>query len=208
MEGETREKVFQYIRKRLVAGAPPTIRDVQLAFGFRSCGTAREHVEKLIDDGRLEKVPGIARGLRLPAETQKQRRAFTVPVLGSVTAGFPELAYEEAIDNVMVTTYLPPNEVFALKVKGDSMRDAGIFPGDLVIVKKQSEASNGQIVIARLGDEEATVKTLRVRSDDRRELHPANPDYPVLYPTLKRPLTILGIVFEIRRSLPLRVEYA
>jgi repressor LexA len=123
MEGETRDKIFQYIRKRLIAGAPPTVRDVQVAFNFKSCGTAREHIEKLIDDGRLEKVPGIARGLRLPADTQKQRKTFTVPVLGSVTAGFPELAYEEAIDNVMVATYLAPNEVFALKVKGDSISD-------------------------------------------------------------------------------------
>jgi repressor LexA len=173
------------------------VREVQTAFRFRSTATARQHLDQLVAEGRLARAAGLARGLRLPGSEALARRLFPVPILGRVQAGPLALAAEDIEGRLWTSARYPPEELFALRVRGESMTGAGILPGDLVVVHRQPDADNGQIVVA-LADEEATVKILR-RKRGRVELYPANPDFPVLTPDPAR-LTILGRVVELRRS--------
>jgi repressor LexA len=194
--GQTRERVFRLVRERLLAGAPPTVREVQRAFGFRSVQTAREHLEALVREGRLAKRKGQSRGYRLPSGEGPP--TVLVPLLGRVPAGSLDLAVEELEGYLPMQSRRPAGELFALRVRGESMTGAGILPGDVVVVRRQRTARSGEIVVALVGDE-ATVKRLRVRGK-RVELRPANPDYEPIVAD-PRELTLLGKVVEVRRSL-------
>lgn len=212
--GRTRERVWTFVRDRLLGGDPPTVRDVQRALGFRAVESARAHLEALVEAGLLEKEPGAtrdgrSRGYRLAGAASPSaggRTAF-VPVLGRVQAGALTTAVEEAEGAVAVQSRHSPRDMFALRVRGDSMRGAGILDGDLVIVRRQETAEDGRIVVALVGDE-ATVKRLRlVRSPGcahgappRVELHPENPDFPVICPP-PGDVRLLGRVVEVRRHL-------
>jgi repressor LexA len=189
--GETRERIFRFVRERLLRGQPPTVREVQAAFGFRAVQSARVHLEKLVEEGRLEKAQGRARGYRLP----DAQPMSLIPLLGQVQAGDFTTALQEWEGQVPVRA-ASPEGLFALRVRGESMRDAGILPDDLVIVRQQPQADSGQIVVA-LVDDEATVKTLRKRGR-RLELHPANPAFSVLVPEPGQ-CQLLGKVIEVRR---------
>jgi len=149
-------------------------------------------LERLVAAGELLRVPGMARGLRLPDNP----RGAVVPVLGRVQAGAFSYAVEDVEDHVWTSLRYPARELFALRVRGESMSGAGLLPGDVVIVRRQPSAEDGQIVVA-LVDDEATVKTLR-RRRKRVELHPANAAFPILRPDPDR-LAILGRVVESRR---------
>ncbi|MYD87758.1 MAG: repressor LexA, partial [Acidobacteria bacterium] len=149
--GETRERVFAFVRDRLLAGQPPTVREVQEALGFRAVRTAQQHLERLVEDGRLVAGRHRARGYRLPGSAPGARTVLA-PVLGRVPAG----ALDEAIEDP--DGYLPVDgrgaaagDLFALRVRGESMTGAGILPGDLVIVRRQPNAANGDVVVARVG---------------------------------------------------------
>lgn len=194
--GQTRERVFRLVRERLLAGEPPTVREVQEVFGFRSVQTAREHLEGLVREGRLDKEQGRSRGYRLPASAGPPM--VLVPLLGRVPAGVLDLAVEELEGYLPMQTRLPAGELFALRVQGESMTGAGILPGDTVIVRRQPSARSGEIVVALVGDE-ATVKRLRFRGR-QVELQPENPDFE---PIVVDPhdLTLLGKVVEVRRNL-------
>ena len=192
--GETRRKIYRFVRERILSGVPPTVREVQEALGFKAVQSAREHLEALVRDGLLEKNPKKARGYRLPKGPD--RPSFLVPLLGRVPAGPLTTAIEELEGYVSVQSRLPQEQLFALRVKGESMRDAGILPGDIVVVRQQPKADNGDIVVARVADE-ATVKTLRIRRD-RIELHPENPAYSPIIPD-PTDFSILGKVIEVRR---------
>lgn len=194
--GQTRERVLRLVRERLLAGSPPTVREVQRAFGFRSVETAREHLEALVGEGRLAKRRGRARGYRLPAAAGPP--TVLVPLLGRVPAGSLDAAVEELEGYLPIQSRRPPGELFALRVRGESMTGAGILPGDVVIVRRQRSAASGEIVVARVGDE-ATVKRLRLRGG-RAELHPENPAFEPVVPD-PRELTLLGKVVEVRRRL-------
>ncbi|MFQ5717906.1 MAG: transcriptional repressor LexA [Acidobacteriota bacterium] len=196
--GQTRERVYRLVHERLLAGVPPTVREIQAAFGFRSVQTAREHLEALVAEGRLAKIPGQARGYRLPAGRRRARPTRLVPLLGRVPAGPWNVAVEDLEGYLPVQSRHHGEDLFALRVHGDSMTGAGILPGDLVVVRRQATARSGDIVVARL-DDEATVKRLRLRGR-RVELHPANPAYPVLKPS-RDDLTLLGKVIQVRRDL-------
>jgi repressor LexA len=200
--GKTRERVFRFMRDRLLDGRPPTVREVRDALGFRAVESARAHLSALVEEGRLVKKPGRARGYALPETVGQGGVPRLVPLLGRVPAGPTDLAVED------VERYLPSraaagDELFALRVRGDSMRDAGILDGDVVIVRRQPTASSGSIVVALIGDE-ATVKTLYVHDGGpgrgRIELRPANPDYRPIVPDPDE-LQILGKVVEVRRYL-------
>jgi len=190
--GETRERVLAFVRERLVAGAPPTVREVQAAFGFRSVGTAREHLDALVADGRLAKGEGKHRGVRLPGRFPP--RSALVPLLGVVQAGALTEAIQEATDHVVVETRLAAGELFALRVRGDSMAPE-ILAGDVIVVRRQARAENGEIVVAMVGDE-ATVKRLRLVRG-RAELHATNPAFAPIVPET---LVVLGRVIELRRA--------
>ena len=193
--GETRRRVFEFVRERILAGRPPTVREVQEAFGFRSVQTARAHLERLVAEGRLVVERGRARGYRLPGHVGA---TVLVPLLGRVPAGSPDTAVEEAEGYLPVEVRGGGQGLFALRVKGESMTGAGILPGDLVIVRRQASARDGDIVVARVGDE-ATVKRLRLRAG-RVELLPENPAYAPIVPEADG-VEILGKVIEVRRRL-------
>ena len=197
--GETRERVLGFVRKHLLAGRPPTVRDVQRAFGFRAVQTAREHLEALVAEGRLDKEPGKARGYRLPrGRRPDETPTALIPLLGRVPAGPLDAAIEDPDGYVPVQTRHSPDEMFGLRVRGESMTGAGILPGDVVVVRRQPSASSGDIVVALIGDE-ATVKRLRLRKR-RVELHPENPEFDVLTPDPGE-MSLLGKVVEVRRRL-------
>jgi len=195
--GQTRRQVLRFVRERLMAGRPPTVRDVQEAFKFRSVQSAREHLEALVAEGRLDKEPGVARGYRLPGEASA--RSALVPLLGQVQAGALTEAIEDPDGGYIETgRRSPDDELFALRVKGESMTGAGILPGDVVIVRRQQEAGHGDLVVAMV-ENEATVKILR-RRRGKVELHPANPAFEPIVPD-PEDLVILGRVVEVRRYL-------
>ncbi len=192
--GETRQKVFAFVRQRLLAGRPPTVREVKEALGFRAVQTARQHLEALVAEGRLAADRGVARGYRLPG---RGRPPVLVPLLGRVPAGPLDTAVED-LEEYLPAEAREEEELFALRVKGQSMTGAGILPGDVVLVRRQPTAESGEIVVARVGDE-ATVKRLRLQRG-RAELHPENPAFAPLVPDPAE-LQILGVVIELRRKL-------
>ena len=194
--GQTREKVFRFVRDRLAAGRPPTVREVMESFGFRSPQTARGHLDALLEEGRLKKDPGVARGFRLPGRGEAP--TVMVPLLGRVPAGPLDLAVEDLEGHLPVQTRNNPGELFSLRVRGDSMKDAGIFDGDVVVVRRTPRAESGEIVVALVGDE-ATVKRLRVKRG-RVELHPENDAYQPIVPD-PSDVKLLGRVIEVRRVL-------
>jgi repressor LexA len=196
--GETRNKVFRFVQDRLAGGRPPTVREVMDAFGFRSPMTAQEHLEGLVEAGRLEKHPGKARGYRLPGDGAGTR---LVPLLGRVPAGPLDAAVEDLEGYVAVQGARPDDELFGLRVRGESMSGIGILDGDIVVVRRQEKAQTGDVVVALVGDE-ATVKRLHVRRN-RVELRPENPRFEPIVPDPNE-LKILGKVVEVRRYLEKR----
>jgi repressor LexA len=196
--GQTRERVYRFVRDRLLSGLPPTLREVQEAFGFKAVESARAHLMALVEEGRLLKEEGKARGYRLPDSPAHEEPPVQVPLLGRVPAGPLNLAIEEVEDYLPVRPKFRGSELFALRVEGDSMRDAGILDGDVVIVQRQSNADPGDIVVALVGDE-ATVKTLYVEGR-RVELRAQNPEYAPIVPDPSE-LRLLGKVLEVRRHL-------
>ncbi|MDF1562702.1 MAG: transcriptional repressor LexA [Deltaproteobacteria bacterium] len=198
--GRTRERVYRFMRERLLAGDSPSLREVQQAMGFAAVESARRQLERLVAEGRLEKASGRARGYRLPPgeEGDDAVPVRQVPLIGQVAAGPLEAAIEVPEGYVAFSMSGAAGEHFALRVQGESMIDAGILPGDVVIVRRQSEAPSGAIVVARVG-EEATVKRLR-RRGRRVELLAENPRVADIVPDPEA-LEILGVVVELRRQL-------
>jgi repressor LexA len=178
-------------------GAPPTRAEIANELGFRSANAAEEHLQALARKGVIELVGGTSRGIRLKSDTlralnEARGKQFslplpslsqlTLPLVGRVAAGSPILAQEHVEQTYLLeATMFPRRPDYLLKVKGMSMRDAGIIDGDLLAVQKAREARNGQIVVARLGDE-VTVKRFR-RTRTTIELLPENPDFqPIIVP--------------------------
>ena len=166
------QDVLNFIRDCIAAdGLPPTRAEIARALGFKSPNAAEQHVKALVDKGVLEWVPGASRGLRIVGSEEPG-----LPLIGRVAAGAPMLAQENIMGHHAVDPKLfKPRATYLLQVRGMSMRDAGMFDGDWVAVHKTREASNGQIVVARIGDE-VTVKTFS-RKRGSVELLPANPDF-------------------------------
>lgn len=202
--GTARAEVLAFVRERLAAGAPPTVREVQRALGFKAVESARQHLEALVAEGKLAKEPGRSRGYRLPAAGGRLPDVRLVPQLGRVQAGGLREAIEDPDGWLAVEGLQSEDELFALTVRGESMTGAGILPGDVVVVRRQDTARDGEIVVAQVRDE-ATVKRLRLR-DGQVVLQPENPAFaPLVFaPAASGPDTeirILGRVVEVRRRL-------
>ena len=164
------QEILDFIRNTIeVLGAPPTRAEICNAFGFASPNAAEDHLKVLAKKGAIVMEPGSARGIRLVEQ-------LGLPLIGSVAAGSPLLAVENQLGRVQLGVQLfSPRADYLLKVRGNSMVDAGILDGDLLAVHKTDEVRSGQIVVARL-DDEVTVKRLK-RSGRRIELLAENPDY-------------------------------
>ena len=192
---ERQQQILDLVQSAIErTGAPPTRAEIASELGFRSANAAEEHLQALARKGVIELVGGTSRGIRLRSDTLRALNdsrvkqfslplpslaQLSLPLIGRVAAGSPILA-QEHIDQ----TYLVEASLFArrpdylLKVRGMSMRDAGIMDGDLLAVQRAKEAKNGQIVVARLGDE-VTVKRFR-RTRNSIELIPENPDFETI----------------------------
>lgn len=155
-------------------GYPPSVREIGEAVGLKSPSTVHFHMKNLEKAGMIVKAEKKTRAISLP-HSEEDPPQDTVPILGNVAAGAPILAEECIEDYLTFDTGGLSGEHFALRVRGESMRNAGILPGDLVVVHQQQRASAGDIVVAMI-DGEATVKTLR-RRDGHVWLMPENPDY-------------------------------
>ena len=191
------EEILGLIRDAIeTTGFPPTRAEIANELGFRSANAAEEHLQALARKGAIEISPGTSRGIRLldrPADGKKIRRTsssqlalphpalmqLTLPLIGRVAAGSPILAEEHVSATYQVDPSLfTVRPDYLLKVRGMSMRDAGIMDGDLLAVKKTDSARDGQIVVARL-DDDVTVKRFR-RNGSSIELLPENPDFDVI----------------------------
>lgn len=187
------QQIFDLVRRSIErTGSPPTRAEIANQLGFRSANAAEEHLQALARKGVIELVGGTARGIRLPSPTLKRLNEsrehsqfalplpnlaqLTLPLVGRVAAGSPILAEQHIEQHYSVDPGVfarVPD--FLLRVRGMSMKDIGIMDGDLLAVQKASEARNGQIVVARLGDE-VTVKRFQRHAQGIRLL-PENPDF-------------------------------
>ena len=175
-------------------GAPPTRAEIAEELGFKSANAAEEHLQALARKGVIELASGTSRGIRLRGDALKSMQEtrmkqfplplpgmaqLALPLVGRVAAGSPILAQEHVDKTYYVESGMFPRRPdYLLKVRGMSMRDAGIMDGDLLAVQATREAKNGQIIVARLGDD-VTVKRFR-RNKHLIELHAENPDYPII----------------------------
>jgi len=195
------QQIAQFMAQQ---GRPPTRADLARALGLRNRQGIDQHLRALERKGYLQLEPGIARGIRLvqseesPPKTSP--RAMLLPLYGRVAAGLPALAEGNIEEQLALDrTLFRPRADFLLRVHGQSMRDAGIADRDILAVHRTAQAVNGQIVVARLGDE-ATVKFYRRRGTMLR-LEPANPDFMPLEIDLRtQPWRIEGIVVGILRT--------
>jgi len=162
-------------------GMPPTRAEIARELGFRSANAAEEHLRALARKGVIALVPGTSRGIRL---MDTMREQMGLPLIGRVAAGSPILAEEHVERRCQVDPALfQPRADYLLKVRGMSMRDAGILDGDLLAVHRTREARSGQIVVARVHDE-VTVKRLR-RRGNTVELLPENPEFKTIVVDLR-----------------------
>ncbi len=209
--GQTRHEIFTFVRDRIAAGTPPTVREVQQAAGFKAVQSAQQHLDALVAAGLLHKEVGIARGYRLPAAGGRGTGDFGPPGAGSSNIGpvhyIPRLghvqagALQEAIEDPdgWVPVAGDDSKLFALIVRGESMSGIGILPDDTVVVHRQETACDGEVVVA-LVDGDATVKRLKLHAG-QIELQPENPDFAPIVIAPDTEIRILGKVVEVRRRL-------
>lgn len=187
-------EILAFIRNSVeVFSVPPTRAEIASAFGFASANAAEDHLRALARKGAITLESGSARGIRLVEQ-------LGLPLIGTVAAGSPILAVENRLDTMRVDPALfSPRADFLLRVRGLSMIDAGILDGDVLAIHSTSEATNGQIVVARIGDE-VTVKRFK-RRGAMVELIAENKDFkPILVNTRNETLTIEGIAVGLIRD--------
>lgn len=200
---DRQKQVLDYIASYLERHSyPPTIREIQAHFGLRSTKGVKDHLDRLVEKGYLRRNDGAARALEVvDPRGERSAPAASVPLVGRVAAGIPLLAEEN------IREYVPvPRELarvggsFMLRVSGDSMRDAAILDGDLVLVRPQPFVEQGQIAVVLIGSE-ATVKRF-YRRGSVIELRPENPAFaPILCGASDDEVRVLGRVVAVLRNL-------
>ena len=200
---ERQAEILKLIRELTeVSGYPPTRAEIAERMGFRSVNAAEQHLRALEKKGAIDISAGSSRGIRVrdgkPAG--RQGRLLELPIIGRVAAGSPMLAEEHVQGHIQVDPNLfTPRADYLLRVRGMSMRDAGIIEGDLLAVHRTQEARTGQVVVARLADE-VTVKRFR-RRGHAVQLVPENPDFEIIEVDLRsEPLAIEGIAVGVIRN--------
>ncbi len=190
--------ILDFIRHNVrTRGYPPSVREIGLAVGLKSSSTVHGYLKRLEDKGFLKRDPTKPRALELTGSFRRPAadEVSLVPVLGRVEAGRPVLATENRDFTIpLPASYFGDGEFFMLKVRGDSMVEAGIFEGDLVVVRQQPTANNGDIVVAMIGDE-ATVKRF-YRENSHVRLQPEN---RAMVPIITRDISVLGKVVGLLR---------
>ena len=190
---ENEKMVFEFIKDRIEEGYPPTVREICAEFGFKSTSTAHRYKNNLTSKGLLEKRKNQNRAIRLTG-----RNGMKIPLVGTVTAGIPITAIEEITDYI---SFQPArhysNPLFALKVRGESMINAAILDGDMVVIEQTPYAENGDIVCALVDNESATIKTF-YKEDGHYRLQPEN---DTMDPIIVDEVSILGKVVGVVRYL-------
>lgn len=209
------QQILELIQTSIAqTGAPPTRAEIAHTLGFKSANAAEEHLQALARKGVIELVSGTSRGIRLRSEdlqsiNESRGRQLNLPLpslsqlvlplVGRVAAGSPILAQEHVDQTYHVERSLfQRTPDYLLRVRGMSMRDVGILDGDLLAVQSVREAKNGQIVVARLGDD-VTVKRF-MRRQDQIELHAENPDYKTIVVHPGDPFEIEGLAVGLIRN--------
>ncbi len=195
---DRQQQILDYIETHVAThGMPPTVVEIAMAMGLNSGNGVRGHLQALARKGAIELVPNASRGIKLIARQKRQRG---LPIVGRVAAGAPILAEQHIEDYCRIDPALfNPRADYLLRVRGESMRDIGIFDGDLLAVKRAPSAENGQIVVARL-DDEVTVKRLR-KKGRVVYLQAENPDFePIVVDLKKQALDIEGIAVGVLRN--------
>ena len=191
-------EIMNYIKKEILEkGYPPTVRDIGEAVGLKSTSTVHAHLERLEMKGLIRRDPTKPRAIELVDDEFSviRREMVNVPVIGNVAAGQPLLAVENISNYFPIPVeYMPNQQTFMLKVKGESMINVGIFSGDLILVEQTTDARNGDIVVA-LVDDSATVKTF-FKEKDHIRLQPENDN---MDPIIVDDCTILGKVIGVFR---------
>ena len=201
---DRQSEILKLIRELMeVSGYPPTRAEIAERMGFKSVNAAEQHLRALEKKGAIDIAEGASRGIRLRDAKPASRggaRLMEVPVVGRVAAGSPMLAEEHLQGSYQIDPNLfTPRADYLLKVRGMSMRDAGILEGDLLAVHKTQDVRTGQIVVARLADE-VTVKRLR-RRGQAVQLLPENPDFePIEVDPRRDNLTIEGLAVGVIRN--------
>lgn len=209
------QQILELIENTMTqTGSPPTRAEIAAELGFKSANAAEEHLQALARKGAIELISGTSRGIRLRSQTlraltESRLKQFSLPIpglsqlalplIGRVAAGSPILAQEHIDQTYHVESSLfSQRPDYLLRVRGMSMRDAGIMDGDLLAIQARREARNGQIVVARLG-EEVTVKRYWQQAG-RIELHAENPDYPTILVDEGESFAIEGLAVGLIRN--------
>jgi repressor LexA len=205
---ERQQEIWQYLVEYVDGhGYPPTVREIGDAVGLASPSTVHAHLANLERAGLLRRDPTKPRALELvgrrrSAEAAARSATPLLPLVGQIAAGGPLLAEEAIEDEIAVPEPLGRDADFLLRVKGDSMIEAGILDGDVVVVRRQQDARDGDVVVALVGDDEsadeATVKTFHRERDGRVRLQPEN---SALEPIFAEHVEVLGKVTGVFRSL-------
>jgi repressor LexA len=186
-------RILEYIRyQNKVRNYPPSVREIGEAVGLSSSSTVHNHLNQLERRGLIRRDPSKSRTVQLVSDenVDKQRRnAVAVPIVGHVAAGAPILAEQNIEDHVLLSSDMAQDGFFLLRVRGDSMINAGILDGDMVLVRPQQEAPNGSIVVA-LVDNDATVKRIE-RANGHVKLIAENPAYE---PIVTSNVSLVGVV--------------
>jgi repressor LexA len=194
-DAERKTKILDYIAATLRArGYPPSVREIMRAVGLASPSAVHHHLQILEREGYLERGVSVSRGIRLTPTAalrlglsselvpqSMSAESHVVPVIGEIAAGGPIEAYQDASESLAIPEILAPTgDAYVLKVRGDSMIDAHIEDGDYVLIRPQSTARDGDIVVAQVEENAVTLKRF-FKEHGRVRLQPANPNYPAQY---------------------------
>lgn len=196
---DRQQQAYDYICDYVVAHQrTPKLREIAEHLGIRSRGTVHRYVQALAQAGLIEIEPDRARGIRLLRQPERLENRYRLPLLGRIAAGLPIEAIPDQDEIDLSEFFVRPNR-FVLKVTGDSMIEAGILDGDMVVVEQSSTARDGDIVVALIDREEATLKTIRRNADKSISLIPANSSMKTMrYPADR--VQIQGVVVGQMRS--------
>ncbi|WP_392560517.1 transcriptional repressor LexA [Orbus mooreae] len=195
---ERQQQIYDLIKEHINStGMPPTRAEISAQLGFRSANAAEEHLKALARKGAIEMIAGSSRGIRLLLEDENEDG---LPLIGRVAAGSPILAQEHIEGHYQVDPSLfKPNADFLLRVNGMSMKDIGILDGDLLAVHKTQEARNGQVVVARIG-EEVTVKRIEKKGTKVRLIAENEEFAPIDVDLQKQDFSIEGLAVGVIRN--------
>lgn len=192
------KEILEYVKSRIInKGYPPSVREICEAVKLKSTSSVHSHLETLEKNGYIRRDPSKPRAIEIIDDefNLTRRELVNVPIVGTITAGQPILAVENVDSYFPIPSeYMPNSDTFMLKVKGDSMINAGIFDGDKVLIQKQSHAKNGNYIVALI-DDEVTIKTFYKESGYIR----LQPENDALEPIIVTDLQVLGIVIGLFR---------